>query len=432
MIAKEYYIIDFDSTFTQVEALDELVRISLDGHPDKEKAASEIERLTNAAMEGALSFQESLEKRVQLLKANKSHLTELIKVLRSKVSPSFSRNRAFFKSHQENVYIVSGGFREFIIPVVSAFGIREENVYANTFTYDDTGEITGFDKKNPLSEEGGKVKLIRGMKLKGKLFGIGDGHSDYQLKESGLIEKFYAFTENISREKVVLKADHVTPSFDEFLYLNKLPSAISYPKNRILSLMVGEISEESISIFKKDGLSIREKSSLEKKYRKDIGVLLLGPGVKLTEEELAECDKLKVIGCLGNASQQLPLKLASEMGIVVFDDPRNKSQNTRFIPKRMIDFINKGSTYLSANFPNIQLQSNKGTHRFIHIHRNMPGIIARINQVLADHEMNIEGQYLKTNKELGYVITDVNVRYDPLVISDLKKIEHTIKFRILY
>lgn len=432
MKTKSYYIIDFDSTFTQVEALDELVRISLDGHSEKETVALEIERLTNEAMNGTLSFQESLEKRVKLLKANKGHLADLIKILRNKVSTSFNRNRAFFKSHQDHVYIVSGGFREFIIPVVTAFGIREENVYANTFIYDENGEIIGFDKTNPLSEEGGKVKLIRGMNFDGPLFGIGDGHSDYQLKESGLIEKFYAFTENISRDKVVKNADHITPSFDEFLYLNNLPRAISYPKNRILSLLIGEMSNETVQLFKKDGLSIREKTSLEKKYRKDIGVLLLHASCKLTDAELEECHTLKVIGCLGNASQMLSLEVATRMGIVVFDDTRNKPQNTTFIPKRMIDFINKGSTYLSANFPSIQLQSNKGTHRFIHIHHNVPGIIARINQVMADHAMNIEGQYLKTNKDLGYVITDVNMRYDPLVISDLKKIEHTIKFRILY
>lgn len=429
---RKFYIIDFDSTFTQVEALDELVRISLDGHPEKEAVATEIERLTNEAMNGTLSFQESLEKRVKLLKANKKHLAELIKILRNKVSTSFNRNKAFFKSHQEYVYIVSGGFREFIIPVVTAFGIREENVYANTFTYDEAGEITGFDKENPLSEEGGKVKLIRNMNLQGTLYGIGDGHSDYQLKESGLIQKFYAFTENISREKVVKNADHITPSFDEFLYLNDLPRAISYPKNRILCLLVGPGAEATAETFKKDGLSIRVKTAVEEKYRKDIGVLLLTGDYQLSDAALEACQTLKVIGCLGDAARMLNVAIATRMGIVVFDDPRYKPRNPVFIPKRMIDFINKGSTYQSTNFPGIQLLGNKGTHRFIHIHHNVPGIIARINQVMADHSMNIEAQYLKTNKELGYVITDVNMRYDPLVISDLKKIAHTIKFRILY
>lgn len=75
---KNYYIIDFDSTFTQVEALDELARISLENHPDRESIYQEIERYTNLAMEGKLSFREALAGRVKLLNANKSHLDKLV------------------------------------------------------------------------------------------------------------------------------------------------------------------------------------------------------------------------------------------------------------------------------------------------------------------------------------------------------------------
>ena len=85
---KPYFIIDFDSTFTQVEALDELARISLKNHPDREIIYQKIEDLTNLAMEGKLSFSESLEGRVKLLNANKGHLTQLIKHLKKKVSSS--------------------------------------------------------------------------------------------------------------------------------------------------------------------------------------------------------------------------------------------------------------------------------------------------------------------------------------------------------
>src|SRR5690554_4977990 len=234
---KHNYIIDFDSTFTQVEALDELARISLAKHPDRQKHFDEIESLTNAAMDGKLSFRDSLTRRVQLLQANRSHLDVLIKHLNKKVSASFSRNRKFFKKHADDVLIVSGGFKEFICPVVERYHIQAENVYANTFVFDDKGNIIGYDLNNPLSEEGGKVKLLKSMQLEGKVFGIGDGYSDFQLKESGLIEKFFAFTENIERESVAAKADHITPNFDEFLYINKLPRAISYPKNRIACLV---------------------------------------------------------------------------------------------------------------------------------------------------------------------------------------------------
>src|SRR3954469_3835922 len=114
----QYYIIDFDSTFTQVEALDELARISLKDRPDREKIYQQIEDLTNASMEGRLSFTQSLESRVKLLNANRDHLKQLISHLKKKVSTSFSRNIEFFKNRQDDVLIVSGGFKEFIIPVV--------------------------------------------------------------------------------------------------------------------------------------------------------------------------------------------------------------------------------------------------------------------------------------------------------------------------
>ena len=104
----------------------------------------------------------------------------------------------------------------------------------------------------------------------------------------------------------------------------------------------------------------------------------------------------------------------------------------RFVPARIIEYINTGSTTNSVNFPNLQLPILDNAHRLIHIHQNVPGILAKINNVLAEHNINIVGQYLKTNETIGYVITDIDKAYNPDVIKDLKAISHTIKFRILY
>ena len=429
---KQYYIIDFDSTFTQVEALDELARISLKKHPDRETIYKKIEELTNLAMEGKLSFRESLSTRVQLLEANRHHLKQLITRLKKKVSSSFSRNKSFFKKHANDVLIVSGGFKEFIVPVVLPYHIPKENIYANTFLFDKDDNIIGYDNTNPLSNEGGKVTLLKELNLPGEIYGIGDGHSDFQLKEFGMIKKFYAFTENIERKTVIEKADHITPSFDEFLYVNKLPRAISYPKNRILCLVIGNVPDLTIQTLKKDGFSIRHKTSFEEKYVADVGMMLLADGECLDNEKLERAVKLKTIGYLGNSKQRLSLDLCTTMGIVVFDDPKNNPRNAEFIAKRMIEFINKGHTYLSANFPKLQLPRMENAHRLIHIHKNVPGIMAQINQVFAHHHINIEGQFLMTNPKIGYVITDVSAEYDKQVLKDLKQIDHTIKFRILY
>ncbi|WP_231460468.1 HAD-IB family phosphatase [Pedobacter sp. Leaf132] len=429
---KAYYIIDFDSTFTQVEALDELARISLKKHPQKESIFQKIEDYTNLAMEGKLSFSESLAQRVKLLEADEEHLKQLIKHLKKKVSTSFSRNAEFFKKHADEVLIVSGGFKEFITPVVSQYHIKKENIYANTFVTTGDGKIIDYDHANPLSEEGGKVKLLQHLKLEGELFGIGDGYSDFQLRESGLINKFFAFTENIARESIVAKADHITPSFDEFLYVNDLPRAISYPKNRILCLVVGDVDPKSIALLKNDGLSIRHKASFEEKYVKDVGVILLADGEKIDKTQLKNAVKLKTIGYLGNSKNKVDAELCTKMGIVIFDDPKANPRNFDFIPKRMIDFMNSGATYLSSNYPNLQLPKIDKSHRLIHIHKNVPGIMAQINTVFAKHNINIVGQFLMTNTEIGYAITDINTEYDKQLFKALKKIEHTIKFRVLY
>jgi D-3-phosphoglycerate dehydrogenase len=432
MNQKNYYIIDFDSTFTQVEALDELARISLKKHPDKEAIFQKIEDYTNLAMEGKLSFSESLAQRVKLLEANEDHLKQLITRLKKKVSASFSRNAAFFKAHADEVLIVSGGFKEFITPVVSQYHIKKENIYANTFVTTGDGNIIDYDHANPLSEEGGKVKLVSQMNLEGNLYGIGDGYSDFQLRESGLIKKFYAFTENISRASIVEKADHVTPSFDEFLYVNNLPRAISYPKNRILCLVLGDAPAESLELLKKDGFSIRHKTTFEEKYVADVHMMLLADGEKIEVEQLDRAVKLKTIGYLGNAKTKMDITACTQKGIVVFDDTKRNPRSANFIPKRMIDFMNTGTTHLSNNFPNLQLPRIDKSHRLIHIHKNVPGIMAQINTVFANHDINIVGQFLMTNSVIGYVITDINAQYDDQLFKSLKKIEHTIKFRVLY
>ncbi len=432
MKQKNYYIIDFDSTFTQVEALDELVRISLKDNPGKEEIFKKIEEYTNMAMEGKLSFSESLSERVKLLGANKEHLKKLVTHLKKKISKSFSRNASFFKKNAEDVLIVSGGFKEFIIPVVKKFGIKKENVYANTFHFDSEGNIIGYDDTNLLSQEGGKVKLMKQLNLKGNLYGIGDGYSDFQLKESGHIKKFFAYTENISRKSVTSRADHITPSFDEFLYVNKLPGSISYPKNRIYCLVGTGIPEESVALLEQEGYTLINEADADEKIVQKAGILLVGKEQVIDARKIKKAPRLKAIGCLGHAKDQLPVELCTEKGIVVFDDPRAAATGRPVIAQRVIGFINKGSISHSVNFPTLQLPPVRKTHRLIHIHKNVPGVMARINTLLARHAINISAQYLMTNSAIGYVIIDINKEYDKQLLKELKNIENTIQFRVLY
>ena len=104
------YVIDFDSTFTKVEGLDELAAIALTGHKDQQKIVGEIKAITDRGMAGEIGFAESLKARVNLLPATREHVATLIEFLKGKISDSFARNEAFIHENAANIYIASSGF----------------------------------------------------------------------------------------------------------------------------------------------------------------------------------------------------------------------------------------------------------------------------------------------------------------------------------
>lgn len=103
-----------------------------------------------------------------------------------------------------------------------------------------------------------------------------------------------------------------------------------------------------------------------------------------------------------------------------------------FVPEMIIKFINSGNTSTSVNIPRLQLSVLEDGHRLIHIHRNEAGVLAKIDLCLGRNGINIIGQHLKTNEKIGYVITDINKTYPKSVINELRKIEGSIKVRVLY
>ncbi|MFK7900326.1 MAG: phosphoglycerate dehydrogenase [Cyclobacteriaceae bacterium] len=331
-MADKLFIIDFDSTFIKSETLDLLGEISLSGHPDKKQRLGKIAAITNSGMNGDTSFATSLKERIALLQANELHLDALITQVKKEISTSVQRNKQFFIDFAEQIYIVSSGFREFIVPVVADYGIDESHVYANTFTYDDDQNIIGFDTNNPLSQDQGKVKLMESLKLTGDISVIGDGYTDYEIKEAGYANRFYAYTENVSREKVISKADHITPSFDEFLYVNHLPMVISYPKNRIKALLLENVHADAVAKLKKEGYSVElltgalDEDELIEKI-KDVSLLGLRSKTNVTAKVLAHANKLKAIGAFCIGTNQIDLKECSKLGIPVFNAPYSNTRS---------------------------------------------------------------------------------------------------------
>ncbi|MEM9076523.1 MAG: phosphoglycerate dehydrogenase [Bacteroidota bacterium] len=627
--AARKYVFDFDSTLTRVEALDVLAEITLQGKSNKDEVIQEIQEITNLGIDGDISFTESLERRIRLLNAHKDNLDGLVDELRQKISKSIASNKEFFEKYSEDIYVISCGFKEFIDPIVEEYNIPSERVYANTFKFDEEGNIIGFDEKNVLASHNGKIECLKHLDLDGEVQVIGDGYSDYVMREAGLAHKFFAYTENIHRDKAADNADHVAPSLDEFLFVNDLPRNLSYPKNRIKILLLENVHPDAFENLSEDGFSVElVKHSLpeEELIEKIKGVHVLGIRSKtqVTQNVLDAANKLLVVGAFCIGTTQIDLEYAKKKGVVVFNAPYSNTRSvvelaigqiimlmrnvfTRsseihsgqwnktainskevrgknlgivgygnigkqlsvlaeamgmrvyyydvadrlalgnavkcstleellsvsdvvtlhvddnkanknfigereinqmrdgaylinlsrgfvvdidalaaalkegkligaavdvypveprsnggfetplqglsnviltphvggsteeaqrdiadFVPNKIMDYINSGNTVDAVNFPNIRLPKQNNAHRFLHIHRNVPGIMAKINEVLAKYEMNITGQYLSTDSEVGYVISDLDKDYNKEVVKALKNVENTIKFRVLY
>ena len=623
------YIFDFDSTLTRVEALDVLAEMTLQGKSNRDDVIHEIQEITNLGIDGDISFTESLERRIKLLKANKNDLDPLVDELRQKISKSIAANKEFFEKYSDDIYVISCGFKEFIDPIVKEYNIPSERVYANTFKFDEEGNIIGFDEKNVLATHNGKIECLKQLDLEGEVQVIGDGYSDYVMREAGIAHKFFAYTENVHRDKAADNADHVTPNLDEFLFVNDLPRSLSYPKNRIKILLLENVHPAAFDNLSEDGFSvelIEQSLSEDELIEKIKGVHVLGirSKTKLTPKVLDAANKLLVVGAFCIGTTQIDLDYCKKKGVVVFNAPysntrsvvelaigqiimlfRNvfprsteihngewnktavnskeirgknlgivgygnigkqlsvlaeaigmrvyyydiedrlamgnavkcetledllnvsdavslhlddnkanvnfigereinqmregamllnlsrgfvvdipalvnalKSGKLRgaaidvfpdepksngpfvselqgipnviltphiggsteeaqrdiadFVPNKIMYYVNSGNTVDAVNFPNIRLPKQNKAHRFLHIHRNVPGIMAKINDVLATYEMNISGQYLSTDSDVGYVITDLDRDYNKEVIKALKKVENTIKFRVLY
>lgn len=623
----DYLILDFDSTFCRVEALDELFAMSMAAHPE---TVSEVKKITNAGMAGELPFQDALARRMALLRANQQHISQLVEKLKQEVSRSVAKNRDFLLQHQDRLLVVSSGFREYIEPVVADYGIGADRVHANSFRFDASGQIIGYDADCPLAKTGGKVEVVRGLGLRGRVWVVGDGFTDYEIRQAGLAERFFAFTENVTRPRVLDHADQVVHSFDQIFEPLSEERPTSFPKHKINILLLENIHPQAAQKFEREGFTVEQVSTalgedeLCEKIRRT-SVLGLRSKTQLTAKVISEAQRLMAVGAFCIGTNQIDLEACTKKGIAVFnapysntrsvvelaigemillmrgitdksagmhtgkwlksakdsfeirgkrlgivgygnigaqlsvlaealgmevwyydlaeklalgnarkcqtleemlpevdvvtlhvdgrkendgffgakqfemmkqgayflnlsrgfvvdidalqqatssgklagisvdvfpEEPQNNDQpfssplqglpNTiltphiggstqeaqediaDFVPSRLMNYINSGDSSGSVNFPNVQLSEVQNGHRLLHIHLNKPGILAKINAIFAEHQINILGQSLKTNEHIGYAITDVDLAYTDETVKALKRIEGTLKFRVLY
>lgn len=102
------------------------------------------------------------------------------------------------------------------------------------------------------------------------------------------------------------------------------------------------------------------------------------------------------------------------------------------VTEKMIKYSNNGSTVSAVNFPQVALPEHVNTHRILHIHYNKPGILSQINQILSHNDINISAQYLQTQGDIGYVVTDIDQSSSQIALEKMREIEGTIRARVLY
>ena len=102
------------------------------------------------------------------------------------------------------------------------------------------------------------------------------------------------------------------------------------------------------------------------------------------------------------------------------------------VSMKLYQYLEMGNSMGSHTVPEMSLQPQEGTHRILHIHNNVPGVLSEINSLLSESKINILGQYLKTNDEIGYVVLDLDKKLSKNASEILKKVKGAIKVRLLY
>ena len=102
------------------------------------------------------------------------------------------------------------------------------------------------------------------------------------------------------------------------------------------------------------------------------------------------------------------------------------------VADKLIRYSDNGSTLSAVNFPEVSLPAHPSSHRLLHIHRNVPGVLSHINRVFGEGGINIAAQYLQTNADIGYVVIDVEAEHSQMALEKLRAIDGTIRTRLLF
>ncbi len=280
--------------------------------------------------------------------------------------------------------------------------------------------------KNKAAHEGIWMKDAKGSyELRGKTLGI-IGYGNIGAQVSVLAEAFGMKVKFYDVEtKLPLGNAMSCKTLDELL------SEVD-----IISLHVPE-TEQTKNLINKNKLSLCKKNALLINYAR---------GEVVDLNALAEALKNGKLG--GAAIDVFPVE--PEKSGQAFSTPLQGLSNVILTPHiggsteeaqenigddvsiKLFNYLESGITNGSHTVPAISLPLVQGAHRILHIHNNVPGVLSAINKALADNHINIVGQYLKTNDQIGYVVLDIDKELSSQAVDLLRGVKETIKVRMLY
>lgn len=286
--------------------------------------------------------------------------------------------------------------------------------------------LRGIPAKNAAAHRGEWLKTATlSNEARGKTLGIiGYGHIGTQLgilaEGIGMKVRFY----DIENKLTLGNAEQVTE-------LNQLLSS-----SDVISLHVPETAQtkgmmghKEIAQMKPNSILINASrgtvvdiealaNALESKHLAGAAIDVFPTEPKSNSEEfkspLRAFDNIILTPHIGGSTQEAQENIAIE------------------VADKLIKYSNNGSTMSAVNFPQVSLPEHDKRHRILHIHHNRPGVLMQINQILSDNNVNISGQYLQTQGELGYVVTDIEEGSSQIALEKMRDIEGTIRARVLY
>jgi D-3-phosphoglycerate dehydrogenase len=217
MSVEPTWIFDFDSTLVAAEALDELAELALADDPHRESSLARIRDLTAMGMDGRMTIERSLAERLAMLSLRAELLPRLVDRLASRFAPSVWQGRAQLTAMRDRVWVVSGGFHEWVEPVIERLGLRRSHVIANRLRPTAGGLLELDPAASPCAVDSGKATAIEAAGLGRPRIMVGDGMTDWRVRELGACERFVCFTEVVHREPVAARADVVAASLEAVL-----------------------------------------------------------------------------------------------------------------------------------------------------------------------------------------------------------------------